>query len=429
MSRSKVGYHFLGDGGGVQDVPRALNHLAKIQPNWSLVTNNPGLARQIKDRVPNTNVIMRHQIGANNGYWRDRGANAFLDHCLSVDPERRFWHVGVNELNDMAYEASVVNAMIARIRTGNPCPRIGLCNFSVGTPNDIPNEWATANGLTVVKGASDYSMYMVIITHDGYYMGYPTLGWQGNRWATTDMSQWPVRGGAAFDNEGKPINWLLGRHKNAIAALLKAYPNAHIPRFIFGEAGFESVAATEKNLGRKLEGGIEGHANYVQQTFGASPEDVMYRHDYWQIEAGLADSPEVEGVLKFCYGWNNDPMWAGFNVENKTHYHGLVEAWQCPAQLPQLKGIIVQPQPTPTTDYTPHRVEFVGTGYTSVNIRAGATTSAAKLATAATRGLAVFSDGKAVNGWLRLRLPATGEFGYVSAAYVRLEKLPLTMKG
>lgn len=328
------------------DVGKLEAFIRAIRPSWVTVVNNVGLAFRLLNAVPEMNVNLRHQQGLNQGYWRDLGFNRILDDCKRCDPDNRLWHSYWNEINDVAWDAYVVSEM-RKLKPENR-PKLLLGNYSVGCPNP-DSIWESAVGLVTLKGASEMRDNLVIGVHDAYFEGYPTLGWQSNRFISKNPSQWPLH---PVDDNG---NWILARHKSAITAFRRVYPSSPLPRFVNTEGQFENVPAVEGTLGRKIEGGHKPHEQYVREAFGLSIDDALYVFLYWQIMAGYSTSPEMECVNIYCWGGANGE-WDRFNIENNVRFQERVKTWLCPDELPQLKNAprwwetnspIQPPQPIP----------------------------------------------------------------------------------
>lgn len=396
-----------------------------IRPSWTTVVNNMGLAERILQVVPEMNVNLRHQQGLEQGYWRDKGFNTILEDCKRTDPQRRFWHSYWNEINDVAWDAFVVSEL--RKMHPEERPKLVLGNYSVGCPNP-DNIWESAEGLVVLKGASDMRDSLVIGVHDAYFEGYPLLGWQGNRFINKNITLWPTR---PVDDVN---NWIVGRHKTALNAFRKMFPNSPLPRWVNTEAQFENVPAVEGLLGRKIEGGHVPHINYVRETFNMTIDDALYVFLYWVVMAAYATSPEMECINIFCWGGHGDVNWNRFNIENNTRFQERVISWKCPAELPQLQNAprwwegsapapvpLPAPVPTPIPPVAPipptTMQKRVVSSNTTFNVRAKPSTSSAVLGTVGSLEVVEWT-GKEVDGFYEIVYK--GKPAYIAKSVARL---------
>lgn len=242
MVQSAISYNVNGVGTPRPDVLET--HIAAINPRWLLIMDNIGMARDYRQKFPNTNVVARNwglTQGDENTYaklspaaWLDKrlpeatdGIYLYTGNEASIAPE---WHI---ELMKLIISRKLTNA------------RLVMCNTAVGTPRVI-DDWKLPVMREFFQLMHDHRDQFVLGLHEyfsgiapsGFVGGYPDGSWSDGRTNLhpnyENRSNWPE------DASDIGMLWHCGRFKvvNEAAKSFGVMP----PRILITEHGADDLS-------------------------------------------------------------------------------------------------------------------------------------------------------------------------------------------
>lgn len=327
MNQSRISVNIHGQ--NVPDKGRLFAWLMALKPAAVLVMDEPGLAHEIKDRLPQTTVIFRW-----NGDGGDDGEKLlrytpveWLDLMASkLSGDKR---IMLSTTNETPLNQRVVDWHVNLIKVANE-RGVNLCVLNIATGNPEPEAWEIARPLLELLAIHRQH----VLGLHSYAGGIITSGLIGGNPGMIAPGQWPAA--VPF------TRWHLGREKFLYDYLDKE-KIVH-PRIILSEHGFDDTSDIKSWLDTLRMTppfqNIRGWKTLVNQWKAWWPmwsaEQAYFEQLKWADET-LYKGTAVEAQLIFSYG-HSSADWIQFDI----------------ADALQLQDLLVnyakeQPQETPVT--------------------------------------------------------------------------------
>lgn len=307
---SPIGYNINAQ--GVRDKGRLLAHLERLRPAWLLVMDGVGLAVELKQRLPQTQVIHRA--------WPDDGVpgetpTAWVARKVREVGGADVWCYTSNEppANDALFRWHVETVQKAR-QAGL---KLVVGNFAVGQPE--PAAWARAHELLGLLGANPEAL--VLGLHE-YACGFALSGAPGFE-GLIAPGKWP--------ENPRDLGKLY--HCGRFQFLMDYCRDQGMrpPRIVMTEAGFDDlsdVAAWRDTLAvTPPYGRIRGWKTLPVQWAKWWPQwsaERAYGEQLDYLWRGLYDHSPVEALLLFT--WSSATQWEAFDVSEAGELHRYLEA-------------------------------------------------------------------------------------------------------
>jgi hypothetical protein len=344
MSQSRISVNIHG-----QNVPskdKLFSWLTALNPVAVLVMDEPGLAREIKDRLPDTTVIFRWNGdgGDANSYQRLMPAQWLAMMMDKLKGDRRIMLYTNNEsglprrlvawLTELIPLANAIDVSLCcvNLQTGNPEPE------KLDDKGNIiqESEWDVLRPVLELLAVNRQHALGI----HSYAGGVITSGLIGGNPTMIAPGEWPAA--VPF------TRWHLGREK-----FLYGYLDRHkiaYPRIIITEHGFDDTSDIKPYLDglRKTPPytNIRGWKTLRNQWAAWWPmwdaEEAYFEQLKWANEA-LYKGTAVEAQLLFCYG--NSGGWEGFQIDDAPELQRLLVEYA--RQEPE------EQKPVPTTPAYP----------------------------------------------------------------------------
>lgn len=361
--RSRIGYNIHAQ--RVTDRDRLLTHLTMLHPVALLVLDGKGLGREIKQVLPDTQVIIRE--------YGDKGDDTLH---LQMSPEQFLKaraHLSEGGLyplyttNEPGFDANVINwhVQVMELAAAQRIPLV-VGNFAVGLPR--PEEWPLARRM--LELLDQHRDLFVLGLHE-YGGGVMTSGLVGG-----------APNGMAADGTGPhhpdyilPENWpakaagLTQFHCGRFNFMRLYCESVGIrpPRVILTEHGMDDLGDikfwTSRLKVRPPYLNIRGWKTLTDQWLdwyhdarGWSPERAYFEQLRWADRA-IYQGSIVEAQCVFSWG-HSSGRWEQFDVADAIETQSLLEVYAAlavPAPQPEPPPVVVTPAPVPEPQPEPEQ--------------------------------------------------------------------------
>lgn len=297
---------------GVRDKPRLLAHLQRLNPAWVLVMDGVGLAIELADLLPDTNVIHRT--------WPDDGVPTDDPVAWVVQRKAEFggaqlWAYTSNE--PPATQALFDWHVLAMKAADEYGLKLLVCNFAAGQPS--AEAWARGHDMLRLLAA--YPERYVLGLHE-YACAFALSGAPGFE-GLVSPDKWPINPRALG-----PL-YHCGRFQ-----FLMDYcrdQGMRPPRIVVTEAGFDDLTdvAEWRNTLHVTPPytGIRGWKTLPDQWRAWWPgwsAERAYGEQLDYLWRALYEYSPVEALLLFT--WSSAPQWEQFDVSKANELQTYLEA-------------------------------------------------------------------------------------------------------
>jgi hypothetical protein len=324
----------------VANKQRLIEYFRGAKPAWGVVIDGVGLAREIKDASPESNIIVRRYPEGGDGAYIRMQPEVYLHLMRYYIGDADVWCYTDNEVG-LALDWHIA-LLEANAKLTSPL-KLCILNISVGTPPD-PSEWLSEKAQRLLKLASEYSQWCVIGLHE-YFAGVVTSGLIGG-YPDNAGVQPGEHGGENFVHTWPKIErvkTLTKFHLGRFEFLSKACRDFEPPRIVLTEHGADNVSdiktwldTLEKMPPYNEARGFRSLENQWRTWWPQWTLDQAYYEQLnWAYRAFYQNTP-VEGACLFLCG-GEQSEWRQFNVEQHEELLSLCERNQVgnvPATIP-----------------------------------------------------------------------------------------------
>lgn len=328
-------------------------HIQKTRPAWMLIMDGLQVARDVKQLVPECNVIYR--AWPDEETWKHGSPADWVAAKKKEIGDADVWAYTINEQSLPDALCDWFTAVIEVSASAHLKVIIG--NPSVGTP--APEQWRSPAALKMLHALDKHRDTAILGLHE-YFLLVPTSGVLGG---------WPDSAGVKPGDKGgvnlvpaeswpTPANMKLftcfhmGRFKFMVEACKANGINP--PRVVLTESGPDDVSDIKAWADQQPKTppytGIRGwkscpnawHKFYPQWT----AEETLFHMMDW-ADKSIYQGTCVEAELMFCWGHSSD-MWDQFDLSQAFEFQRLLETRQVTIPMPpQIPNPIPPAPPLP----------------------------------------------------------------------------------
>jgi hypothetical protein len=325
VKQSRLSYNIHGQ--NIVDKDRLFSHLVTLNPAAVVCMDEPGLAREIKDHLPNATVIFRWNGDGGDGniYQRMMPAPWLAMMMDKLQGDRR---IMLYTNNESGLPRRLIAWLTELVQLANEID-VSLCMLNTATGNPQPDDWEMAKPVLEllavnrqhVLGLHEYAGGVIT---SGLFGGYPdNAGVEPGKPGGLNLiprGNWP-------DDVSKVTRYHVGRFKFLLDYCDKE--KIKHPRIIITEHGFDDTSDIKPWLDKLRKTppfqNIRGWKSLSHQWLVWWPEwsaqQAYFEQLRWANETIYKGSP-VEAQLMFCYG--NSGGWEGFQVDDANELQSLL---------------------------------------------------------------------------------------------------------